>query len=42
MGGHAGMDALSRELSSIDLGSVGCSVVRAPRKHVPKAITYAM
>ncbi|KAH1499192.1 hypothetical protein LV164_004071 [Aspergillus fumigatus] len=42
MGGHAGMDALSRELSSIDLGSVGCSVVRAPRKHVPKTITYAM
>ncbi|KAF7174092.1 hypothetical protein CNMCM6106_008199 [Aspergillus hiratsukae] len=44
MGGHTGMDALSRELNSIDLGSVGCSVIRAPRKYVPKTITtgYAM
>ncbi|GFF32876.1 ingression protein fic1 [Aspergillus udagawae] len=44
MGGATGMDALSRELNSIDLGSVGCSVVRAPRKYVPKTITtgYAM
>jgi hypothetical protein len=42
MGGHTGMDALSRELNSIDLGSVGCSVVRAPRKYVPKTITYAV
>jgi hypothetical protein len=43
MGGHTGMDALSRELNSIDLGSVG-SVVRAPRRYVPKTITtgYAM
>ncbi|RHZ43216.1 uncharacterized protein CDV56_101318 [Aspergillus thermomutatus] len=44
MGGNTGMDALSRELNSIDLGSVGCSVVRAPRKYIPKTITtgYAM
>ncbi|EAW11614.1 uncharacterized protein ACLA_093130 [Aspergillus clavatus NRRL 1] len=44
MGGNPGMDALSRELNTIDLGSVGCSVIRAPRKYVPRTITtgYAM
>ncbi|KKK24036.1 hypothetical protein P175DRAFT_0498328 [Aspergillus ochraceoroseus IBT 24754] len=37
------MDALSRELNAIDIGSVGCSSGRAMRKYVPKTVTgYAL
>lgn len=36
-GGNPGMDALSRELKSIDIGSVGCSPGRGVRRHAPKA-----
>ncbi|GAB1210886.1 hypothetical protein APSETT445_009687 [Aspergillus pseudonomiae] len=35
-GGHQGMDALSRELNTIDIGSVGCNNQRALRRYVPK------
>lgn len=35
-GGRPGMDALSRELSTIDIGSVGCSPSRAVRKYAPR------
>jgi hypothetical protein len=35
-------DPLSRELNSIDIGSVGFSSSRAMRKYVPKTIGYAM
>ncbi|KAF7624109.1 C2 and Extensin domain protein [Aspergillus flavus] len=35
-GSHPGMDALSRELNTIDIGSVGCSNQRALRRYVPK------
>lgn len=34
--GRPGMDALSRELSTIDIGSVGCSPSRAVRKYAPR------
>ncbi|KAE8348888.1 hypothetical protein BDV28DRAFT_142493 [Aspergillus coremiiformis] len=34
--GNQGMDALSRELNTIDIGSVGCSNGRALRRYVPK------
>lgn len=34
--GRPGMDALSRELSTIDIGSVGCSPSRAARKYAPR------
>ncbi|KAJ5692674.1 hypothetical protein N7462_002097 [Penicillium macrosclerotiorum] len=34
--GNPGMDALSRELKSIDIGSVACSPSRAVRKYAPK------
>ncbi|OQE29654.1 hypothetical protein PENSTE_c002G05997 [Penicillium steckii] len=33
--GNHGMDALSRELKTIDIGSVGCSPSRAVRKYAP-------
>lgn len=33
--GNPGMDALSRELKTIDIGSVGCSPSRAVRKYAP-------
>ncbi|KAE8358140.1 hypothetical protein BDV27DRAFT_138145 [Aspergillus caelatus] len=35
-GSDQGMDALSRELNNIDIGSVGCSNQRALRRYVPK------
>lgn len=35
-GVRPGMDALSRELSTIDIGSVGCSPGRAVRKYAPR------
>lgn len=34
--GRPGMDALSRELSTIDIGSVGCSPSRTTRKYAPR------
>ncbi|KAJ5161255.1 hypothetical protein N7492_006647 [Penicillium capsulatum] len=34
--GNPGMDALSRELKTIDIGSAGCSPSRAVRKYVPR------
>ncbi|KAJ5153442.1 uncharacterized protein N7482_009920 [Penicillium canariense] len=34
--GNPGMDALSRELKTIDIGSVGCSPSRAVRKYAPR------
>lgn len=34
--GNPGMDALSRELKTIDIGSVACSPSRAVRKYVPR------
>ncbi|KAJ5197818.1 uncharacterized protein N7498_006935 [Penicillium cinerascens] len=34
--GRPGMDALSRELSTIDIGSVACSPSRAVRKYAPR------
>lgn len=37
MHGNPGMAALSRELNSIDIGSVGCSPGRGTRRYVPKA-----
>lgn len=42
--GNPGMDALSRELKTIDIGSVACSPSRAVRKYVPRqsaSIGYA-
>lgn len=36
-GVRPGMDALSRELSTIDIGSVGCSPSRAVRKYAPRS-----
>lgn len=38
-----GLDALSRELNTIDIGSVGCNTNRAIRKYVPRMTTgYAV
>ncbi|KAL4872423.1 hypothetical protein BDV12DRAFT_183086 [Aspergillus spectabilis] len=37
-----GQDALSRELNSIDIGSVGFSSSRAMRKYVPRPTGYAV
>lgn len=37
MHSNPGMAALSRELNSIDIGSVGCSPGRGTRRYVPKA-----
>lgn len=34
--GRPGIDALSRELSTIDIGSVGCSPSRAVRRYAPR------
>lgn len=34
--GRPGMDALSRELSTIDIGSVGCSPSRTARRYAPR------
>ncbi|KAL4895487.1 hypothetical protein BDV59DRAFT_191907 [Aspergillus ambiguus] len=42
-GSRGGMDALSRELGTIDIGGVGCNNGRAIRKYVPKITTgYAI
>lgn len=42
-GGPPAMDALSRELGTIDIGSVGCTTGRAMRRYVPRVQTgYAM
>ncbi|THC90976.1 hypothetical protein EYZ11_009562 [Aspergillus tanneri] len=41
-GGGPGMDALSRELNTIDIGSVGCTTGRAMRKYVPRSTGYAV
>ncbi|KAL5360230.1 hypothetical protein BJX96DRAFT_175092 [Aspergillus floccosus] len=38
-GSRGGMDALSRELGTIDIGSVGCNNGRAVRRYVPKITT---
>lgn len=40
--GNPGMDALSRELKSIDIGSVGCSPSRAVRKYAPPRPSVTM
>lgn len=40
--GRPGMDALSRELSTIDIGSVGCSPSRAARKYAPPRPSASM
>ncbi|PYH48988.1 uncharacterized protein BP01DRAFT_353306 [Aspergillus saccharolyticus JOP 1030-1] len=43
LGGNMGMDALSRELNSIDIGSVGCSGGnRSLKKYAPKTMGYAV
>lgn len=36
---NTGIDALSRELNTIDIGSVGCNTNRALRKYVPRVTT---
>ncbi|KAF9894524.1 hypothetical protein FE257_006409 [Aspergillus nanangensis] len=42
-GSQMGMDALSRELGTIDIGGVGCNNGRAIRRYVPKITTgYAI
>ncbi|CEJ57402.1 Putative Conserved serine proline-rich protein [Penicillium brasilianum] len=40
--GNPGMDALSRELKTIDIGSVGCSPSRAVRKYAPSRPSVTM
>ena len=40
--GNPGMDALSRELKTIDIGSVGCSPSRAVRKYAPPRASATM
>ncbi|KAI2786249.1 hypothetical protein POX_g08632 [Penicillium oxalicum] len=40
--GNPGMDALSRELKTIDIGSVGCSPSRAVRKYAPPRPSVTM
>lgn len=43
LGGSMGMDALSRELNTIDIGSVGCSGGgRSLKKYAPKTMGYAV
>ncbi|RAL10276.1 uncharacterized protein BO97DRAFT_471778 [Aspergillus homomorphus CBS 101889] len=46
LGGSMGMDALSRELNTIDIGSVGCSGGggggRSLKKYAPKSMGYAV
>ncbi|KAJ5475609.1 hypothetical protein N7539_007896 [Penicillium diatomitis] len=42
MTGNPGMDALSRELKTIDIGSVGCSPSRAVRKYAPARPSVTM
>ncbi|KAJ5119133.1 hypothetical protein N7526_010770 [Penicillium atrosanguineum] len=41
-GGRPGMDALSRELSTIDIGSAGCSPSRAVRRYAPPRPSASM
>jgi hypothetical protein len=40
--GNPGMDALSRELKTIDIGTVGCSPSRAVRKYAPPRPSVTM